>query len=129
MALAALGSGCLGDEEQPPPARGAPREIAQVVQRLERATARGDWGAVCRDLLTRAARRRAGGPDCVRLTREAGQQIERPAIEIASIRVRGDSAQVGVRTRARGQAEVIDVLELRRERGAWRVEALAARPG
>jgi hypothetical protein len=129
MALAALGSGCLGDDEQPPLAQGAPREIAQVVERLERAAARGDWAAVCRDLLTRAARRRVGGPDCLRLTREAGEQIERPAIEITSIRVRGDSAQVGVRTRARGQAEVTDMLELRREGGAWRVEALGARPG
>jgi hypothetical protein len=29
-----------------------------------------------------------------------------------------------VRTRARGQAELPDVLQLRRERGAWRVDAV-----
>ena len=124
MALAALGSGCLGDDEQPPRAQGAPHEIAQVVQRLERATARRDWATVCRELFTAAARRRAGGSDCVRLTREAGDRVARPAIEITAIRVRGDRAEAHVRTRARGQAELTDVLALRREGGEWRVDAL-----
>jgi hypothetical protein len=124
MALAAFGSGCLGDDEQPPRAQGAPREIAEVVHRLERATARGDWATVCRELFTTAARRRAGGADCARLTGEAGEGIARPAIEITAIRVRGERAEAHVRTRARGQAEVADVLALRRERGEWRVDAL-----
>jgi hypothetical protein len=124
MAVAALGSGCLGADEEPRPATGAAREIAATVDRLERATAAGDWTTVCEELLTEAARRRAGGPDCVRLTREAARQIERPAIRITAISVRGASARARVRTRAAGQAEVADVLELRREDGEWRVEAL-----
>jgi hypothetical protein len=124
MAVAAVGSGCLGGDEAPRPATGAAREIAVVVERLERATAAGDWRALCDELLTEAARRRAGGPDCVRLTREAAGRIERPAIRITAIRVRGTSARVGVRTRARGQAAVADVLELRRQDGEWRVDAL-----
>jgi hypothetical protein len=42
-----------------------------------------------------------------------------------SIHIRSDLARVEVTTRATGQAEVPNVLELRRERGEWRVEALA----
>ncbi len=125
MALAAFGSGCLGGDDQPRPATGAAREIANVVQSLERATVRGDWKAVCEDLLTKAARRRAGGPRCERRTRAAAAEIARPAIEITAIKVRGRRAEVGVRTTAEGQAEVRDVLQLRRERGVWRVEALS----
>jgi hypothetical protein len=125
MAAAALVTGCLGDEEAPRPATGAAREVAVVVERLERATAAGDWRTICEELLTGAARRRAGGTDCVRLTREAAREIERPAIRITAIRVRGASAQARVRTRAAGQAEVADTIELRREGGEWRVEALA----
>jgi hypothetical protein len=125
MAVAALMSGCLGADEQPRPATGPAREIAQVVERLERATVRGDWATVCEQLLSEAARARAGGAECERRTRRAGRGVERPAIEITAIRVRGARAEVAVRTRARGQAEVPDVLELRREEGAWRVEALA----
>jgi hypothetical protein len=124
MAVAALAPGCLGADEEARPATGAPREIAEVVQRLERATLRGDWTALCEDLFTEAARARAGGPDCARLTGEAGRAIRRPAIEIRAIRVRGARAFADVRTRAAGQAEVADVVELRREGGEWRVEAL-----
>jgi stress response protein SCP2 len=43
---------------------------------------------------------------------------------LESIRIRGDAARVEVTTGAAGQAEVPSVLELRREGGEWRVEAL-----
>ena len=125
MALAAFGSGCLGGDDQVRAATGAAREIANVVQSLERATVRGDWKAVCEDLLTEAARERAGGPRCLRRTRAAAAQIKRPAIEITAIKVRGRRAAVGVRTTAEGQAELRDLLQLRREGGEWRVEALS----
>jgi hypothetical protein len=124
MAFAAFLAGCLGADEEPQPARGAPRAIAEVVQRLERATADGDFAAICRDLFTAAARERAGGGDCARLTRSAAAGVERPSIELVAIDLEGASARVSVRTRATGQAVVSDVLLLRRERGEWRVEAL-----
>ena len=127
MAVALLfAPGCsLGGDEEPRPAGGAPREIADIVERLERATAERDFRTICQDLLTRAARERAGGGDCVRLTREAAEGVRRPRITIRAIRVEGDRAEVEVRTRATGQAVVEDVLDLRREDGEWRVEALA----
>ncbi|MGH2847314.1 MAG: hypothetical protein ACRDL0_15055, partial [Thermoleophilaceae bacterium] len=67
---------------------------------------------------------RAGGDDCERLTRSAAEGIARPSIQVRAIAVEGQRARVEVTTRASGQAEVPDVLELRREDGEWRVEAL-----
>jgi hypothetical protein len=124
MAFAAFLAGCLGADEEPRPATGAPRAIAEVVQRLERATADRDFAVVCRDLFTAAARQRAGGRDCVRLTRSAAGGVERPSLELVAIELDGASARVRVRTRATGQAARSDVLLLRRESGEWRVDAL-----
>jgi hypothetical protein len=115
----------LGADEEAQPAAGAPRAIAEVVQQLERATAAGDYQTVCRDLFTAAARERAGGRDCVRLTRSAARGIGRPRIEVRGIELDGAAAaRVRVRTRADGQARLDELLVLRRERGEWRVEAL-----
>jgi hypothetical protein len=125
MAVAAFLTGCLGADEEAAPARGAARDIAGVVERLERATASRDFGIVCEELFTAAARERAGAEDCERLTRSAAEGIARPELEMESIHIRADTARVEVTTRAEGQAEVPSVLELRRERGEWRVEALA----
>jgi hypothetical protein len=95
------------------------------VQQLERATAERDWATICTDLFTAAAREGAGGADCARLLGEAAADVRRPAIEIRGIRVEaGGRASVEVRTRAEGQQSVSDVLEMRREDGEWRVEAL-----
>jgi hypothetical protein len=124
MAVGAILAGCLGADDEPRPPTGAAREIGEVVDRLERATAERDFALICRDLFTAAARERAGGRDCARLTRSAAAGVARPSIELDAIELRGATAQATVRTRATGQAEVSDVLLLRRRGGEWRVEAL-----
>jgi hypothetical protein len=124
MAVAAFLTGCLGTGGGAQPASGAPRAIAATVQRFERATAERDFATICGDLLTASARRRAGGPDCVRLTRSAAAAVERPSIELKSIALDGATARVTVLTRAAGQAEVSDRLVLRRQDGRWRVDSL-----
>jgi hypothetical protein len=124
MAVAAFLTGCLGADEEAVPATGAAKEVAETVERLERATAGGEFATVCDALFTAAARERAGGEDCERLTRTAAADIARPEIEMDAIRISGDTARVEVTTRAAGQAEVPSVLELRREQGEWRVDAL-----
>jgi len=124
MAVAAILAGCLGADDEPRPATGAAREIGEVVERLERATAERDFAVICRDLFTAAARERAGGRDCARLTRSAAADVDRPSIELDAIELHGATARATVRTRATGQAEVSDVLLLRRRRGEWRIEAL-----
>lgn len=124
-ALVLAPTGCsIGGDEEPKPAKGAPREVSALVAQLERATRERDFAGICEDILTRAARERAGGDECERLVRSAAAGVERPAIEIRRIDVEGRRATVRVRTSARGQALVSDTLALRREDGEWRVEAL-----
>jgi hypothetical protein len=124
--LLTLGGCSLGADEEPRQAVGAPAEIAATVQRLERATAAHDWPTICKELFTEAARERAGGGDCPRLLGTAAAGVRRPTIEIRGIQVReGGRARVEIRTRSAGQEPASDALELRRERGEWRVEALA----
>ena len=118
-------AGCsLGGDEEPQPATGAPREIGEVVHELERATARGGFAAICRDLFTADARERAGGPDCARRLRSAAQGVQEPTIQLRTIDLDGERATVRVRTGARGQASVGAGLVLRREQGEWRIAAL-----
>ena len=124
MAGAAFLAGCLGGGDEAQPAGGAPRAIAATVQRLERATAERDFATICGDLLTASARRRAGGPDCVRLTRSAAAGVELPRIAARAIDIEGATARVSVVTRAKGQAAVRDELVLRRQRGRWRIDSL-----
>jgi hypothetical protein len=120
------GAGCsLGGDEEPRPATGAPREVAEVVRALERATVRRDWATICDDLFTAPARRRAGGRDCARLLAESGEDVLRPRIEVVRIELEGDTARARVRTRARGQQPLEDTLLLRRVAGEYRIEALA----
>ena len=125
MAVAAFLTGCLGGEEDAAPAGATVSSIAAVVERLERATASGDFATVCEDLFTAAARERAGGADCERLTRSAAEGIARPRIDVEAIEINAGRASVEVVTRAEGQAAVPDTIELRREGGDWRVEARA----
>ncbi len=128
MAVAASLTGCLGADDEPRPAGGAAREVAGVVERLEKATAAGAFGTVCDELFTAAARERAGGEDCERLTRSAAEGIARPRIRIEAMELRAGLARVRIETRAAGQALVPGLLELHREDGGWRVEALGDQP-
>ena len=124
-ALVLAQAGCsLGGDEEPKPATGAPRDVAALVAQLERATREKDFAGICEDILTKAARERAGGDECERLVRSAAAGVERPEIEIRQIEVEGRRATVRVRTSARGQVRVSDTLALVNVGGEWRVEAL-----
>jgi hypothetical protein len=128
MAVAAMLApiGCsLGADDEPQPVSGVPKEIAATVERLGQAIADRDFAEVCQKLFTAAARKRAGGAECAAQLRSAGEDVERPTIEIRGIDVKGGRAVVKVATEAEGQARVIDTLELRREGGRWLVEALS----
>src|SRR5215210_7798100 len=119
------GGGCaLDGSAEPKAAKGAAREAAAVVERLERASARGDWRSVCADIFTAGARRRAGGRDCPRLLRSDAGRLTRPRIDVVRVTVRGRGLALRVRSRALRQPPLEDVIELRRERGRYRIEAL-----
>jgi hypothetical protein len=128
LSLALLGgTGCsLDGSSEPKPAKGASRDVGAVVQRLERAAGRADWRTVCDRIFTAGARKRAGGNDCPRLLRSDAEGIVRPSIEVLHITLkRRGGAAVRVRSRARGQPPLEDVIELKREGGGYRVDSLA----
>jgi hypothetical protein len=124
IALAGLAGCSFGGGDDPPPVTGAAREVTAVVARLERAVTKGDWRAVCDDLLTAGARRRAGGADCPRLLRSDAAGVRDAHIDVLSIVLRRGRASARVRSRARGQPPLTDVIELRREGGGYRIESL-----
>ena len=118
-------SGCsLGGDDEAKPASGVAAQVAETVDRLERAVATKDYATICDRLFTAQARRRAGGAECARHLGSAAEGLRRPSIEIQAIDVRGNRATVKVRTRAQGQARVSDELRMRRQGGRWLVEAL-----
>jgi hypothetical protein len=114
-------TGCLGGGSDGGPDRDA---IATTIQRLQSATARQDFATVCNDLMTASARRRAGGPDCARLSRTAAAGVHDPKIELEGVDLDGSTARVTVRTRAQGQPRLTARLVLRRENGGWRIDSL-----
>lgn len=126
LALLAL-SGCntAEPEVEPQTISGAPKRVAAVVERLERATREDDYGTICDAILSSSAKRRAGGDDCEGSLREKTGVLRRPRIRILSITIDGKRALVRVRTRAKGQAPVDDVLELERRGRRYRIAALA----
>lgn len=124
-AVCVLAAGCGGSKNAAPkPISGPAKEVAEVVQRLETATARQDFATICDDLLASATRRQAGGADCERVLGERASDVRRPRIAIQAIEVDGNRAQARVRTTARGQAPTTDVLRLVREGGRFRISSL-----
>jgi hypothetical protein len=64
MAVAAIlaPSGCsLGADEEPQPVSGVPKDIAAMVDQLERSIAEKKFAEVCDELFTAGAKQRAGG--------------------------------------------------------------------
>jgi len=133
--VAAVGLGLTAcdasDSEGPEPVSGAAEEVAGVVRALERATAEKDYNEICFDLFSDQVRAQAGGVRCPSFLRRTARGIESPRIEIVddpggapAILVRGRTARVRVRTRARDQAPVRDTIELVRQRDRFRISAL-----
>ena len=121
LALAGCGG---GDDDAPKPITGPAKQVASVIERLERATAQQDFATICDDLLAAAARRQAGDGNCEKVLAERARGVRRPRIVIQSIDVNGATAEARVRTTARGQAVVEDVIQLVRENGRYRIAAL-----
>jgi hypothetical protein len=120
-----LAAGCGGENgDKPQPISGPAKEVAGVIERLEKATAQRDFATICGELLAAETRKQAGGPSCPDVLDQRARGVRHPRIRIQSIEVSGNSAQARVRTTAAGQAPTTDVLRLVRENGKFRVQAL-----
>ena len=126
LVAGAAGAGCDGGDEaeSPKPVSGPAKQVAEVIARLESATARRDYREICEELFSAEVRRRAGGEDCPDLLRRTGGSVRKPEIEVESIRISGRTATARVRTRAEGQDEARDTVELVREAGSYRISSL-----
>jgi hypothetical protein len=124
-AVLLVAAGCGGGgKSAPKPISGPAKEVATVVQRLQKATAEHDFATICDHLLAAATRRQAGGANCARVLGERAAGVHRPRIRIEAIEVTGNRAQARVRTTAGGQAATTDVIRLVREGGRFRIAAL-----
>ena len=125
LAACVLAVGCGGGGSGTvKPISGPAKEVADVVNRLERATARRDFATICNDLFAAAARARVGGADCVRVLGERAGTVRRPRIVVQAIEVDGNRAQVRVRTTASGQAATSNVISMVRENGRFHIASL-----
>jgi hypothetical protein len=113
-----------GGNGKPKPITGPAKDVASVIQQLEKATSRHDFATICNDLLAAATRKEAGGDQCPDVLDQRARGVQHPRIRIQSIAVQGDQAQVRVRTTATGQAATSDVVRLVRENGSFRVLSL-----
>jgi hypothetical protein len=123
--LCILIAGCGGGgDSKPKPITGEAKQVATVIERLEKATAEQDFTTICDELLASATRREAGGDQCPDVLGQRARGVSHPRIRIQAIQVGGDRAQVRVRTTSTGQAPINDVIRLVRENGKFRVLSL-----
>jgi hypothetical protein len=119
-------AGCGGDEGETAPRdiSGPPRQVARVVDRLDRAVRAGDFERICRELLTAEARVRAGGEKCAATMAKEAAGVRRPWIKLQSIRVVGDRAEAELLTSAKGEVPAEETLQLVRRGDGYRIVAL-----
>jgi hypothetical protein len=119
-----LVTGCGGGGSPPKPISGPAKQVAELVQRLQKATAERDYATICDRLLAAGTRAQAGGADCPAVLGARARGVRRPRIVIKAIELQGAAARVTVRTTAVGQAATTDVIRLVRENGQFRVSSL-----
>jgi hypothetical protein len=117
LAVAAL-AGCGTSDEQ---------KVRDTLARFQTATAKKDYGALCKDVLARdlVGRLQAIGLPCELALRKSLGGVSRPALKIEKVRVRGDTALANIDTTAAGQRPSRDTIRLVRQGDAWRISALS----
>jgi hypothetical protein len=122
--LAACGSG--GGHKGPTPAQDR-AAVRDTLVKLERATATHDYATMCNQVLAREliARVAGAGLPCQTAMKLGLRGVRQPHLTVTAIKVSGNRALAQVYSGAQGQKAASDVVQLVRERGAWRVASLA----
>src|SRR5688500_11510739 len=124
-AVALVLAGCGGDDDDERTTGGLARQVALVIEDLERAIADGEFERICSDLLSAEVRRQGGGGECPAMRERTSVGLKRPRIRVKEIRIAGQTAVVDVVTSATGQARVPDTIRLVREEGGYRISSLS----
>lgn len=103
--------------------QGEQREVAQVVEDLQAASAEGDAARICSRILSRELvdRLSAGGLNCTDEIEKALADADEFELEVERVDLRGDTATAQVED-GKGRPQRIGLV---RERGGWRADALA----
>jgi len=131
LALGAIAAmitvGCGGEEATttvPRDITGPPRQVARIVDRLDRAVRARNFERICDDLLTPEARQRAGGTNCATKMAAEAKGVRRPWIKLQSIHIVGSRAEAELLTSAKGEEPVEETLQLTRRGAGYRIVAL-----
>ena len=111
-------------QDDTPRVSGAPKDVVAAVQAFGRALAARDFATICDDLFTVEAREAAGGDSCRSTLAQSAARVRNPRISIRAVTVRGDQATATVVTQEAGKRPMVDVIELQRERGRYRIAAV-----
>ena len=101
-------------------------QVRATLARFERATAAGDYAALCEEVLARRlvdAVERTGLP-CEEALAKGFEDVEEPRLAVGAVTVQGDTATAEVRSSAQGQRASDDSVELVRESAGWRIASL-----
>jgi len=102
-------------------------KIRSTLTQFERATADGDYRALCDRILAPAlveTVKQIGLP-CVAALQQGFEDVREPRLSVGAVAVEGDSATAQVRSSAAGQAPSEDTVELIRVGDAWRIASLS----
>ena len=119
LALALAGCGAANDSAAD--FDGAEQDVARAVEDLEEAAQEDDPRRICEALLAQEVRDELGG-DCEKRIQQALDQTDTFALTVESVRVTGDRARARVETGL--DEEQIELMELVREDGGWKVAGL-----
>ena len=116
--LGACGGGGPSDEER----------IRTTLGDFQRATAGGDYAALCDRILARELIETVEqiGLPCEMAMRRGFEDVRSPRISVGAITVEGNRATAQVRSSAEGQEPSEDTVELVRTGDTWRIASLGA---
>jgi hypothetical protein len=124
--LALLLAGCgAAPRDSAKDFKGDERNVADVVERLEKAARDDDPGIVCKTLLSSKllAALRTQGTNCTTAVREAFKDADSLDLTVEDVTIRGTTATAQVKYRSLSKDKTT-TLTLEREGSAWKISSL-----
>ena len=122
IAVALLGAAC---------GRSPERDVRDTLNAFADATAKKDYQTLCDDLFAEelVARLRRLNLPCELALRTGLEDVQRPSLEVRSVRVDGERASARVHTSAANQPPSDDEVRLVKQGDEWRIASLAGEGG
>ena len=109
---------------------GNARDAVATVQAFQKAIADRDYAKICDQLFTTEARDASGGGNCQSVLAQNASRIRNPKVEIRSIVLRGNVANVRVVAQVEGGPPVADTIRLVRSgKSGYRISSAGSAAG